>query len=137
MDKFILVNGQFKPSSGTELMDLSSSNEKYSWKPFCIEVMKLNPEAIIPTRAHPTDAGLDLYYCGESYHLSPGKTAILSTGVAVKIPDGYVGYVCSRSGLAAKNSIAVLNAPGVIDSSYRGEIKVILTNHSESHGLPF
>ncbi len=94
---------------------------------------KVNPSAIIPTLAKEGDAGFDLSYCGEkSITIPPGVTKILDTGICAAIPIGVVGMVCPRSGLAAKNNVTVLNAPGIIDSGYRGEIKVILTNQSDA-----
>lgn len=91
----------------------------------------LKPTAKSPTRANPGDAGLDLY-ASEQVTVHAGQTALVKTGIAIELDPGTVGYVCSRSGLALKNSVFVLNAPGVVDSSYRGEVGVIL--HNASHG---
>lgn len=88
---------------------------------------KLSDDAIIPARAHVTDAGFDLY-CNEDIHLLPGERKLVSTGVAVALPTGTVGLVSPRSGLAVKNGITVTNAPGIVDSGYRGELKVIMHN---------
>jgi dUTP pyrophosphatase len=88
---------------------------------------KLVPDAVIPTRAHATDAGFDLY-CTEAVFLACGDRALISTGVSVAIPTGAVGLVCPRSGLAIKDGVTVANAPGIVDSGYRGELKVILHN---------
>lgn len=96
-----------------------------------IPLMKLDPELPTPKRARPGDAGVDLY-ARESTTLEPGAWAAVPTGVAVAIPEGYVGLVAPRSGLAVKNAISVVNGPGVIDSGYRGELKAILINHSSS-----
>ena len=99
-----------------------------------ISFMRLYEDAIIPVRAHPTDAGLDLSaYTAQSVPitLAPGERAVVPTGVAVAVPEGYVGLVCPRSGLAAKHGITITNAPGVIDSGYRGELKVVLQNTSD------
>jgi len=97
-----------------------------------IQFKRLHPDAIIPLRAHPTDAGLDLrahYPENPTYaSIAPGGRVIVPTGLVVAIPEGYVGLVCPRSGLAAKYGITVTNAPGIIDSGYRGELKVILQN---------
>lgn len=85
-------------------------------------------------RAHESDAGLDLRYIpanGKQLTLHPGKRALLGTGIAVDIPHGYVGLVCSRSGLALNSGVIVLNAPGVVDAGYQGEIGVILYNTGE------
>ena len=89
----------------------------------------VHPDAILPLRAHSTDAGLDLHTV-ERVGLAAGEQRTISTGVAVEIPTGYVGLVCPRSGLAAKYGITIVNAPGIIDSGYRGELKVVLLNTS-------
>ena len=81
----------------------------------------------MPSRAHEGDAGLDLY-AAEPATLGPGERATVATGIAVEIPDGLAGLVLPRSGLAAKHGIALVNAPGLIDSGYRGEVKVLLLN---------
>ncbi len=81
----------------------------------------------MPERAYAGDAGLDLAAC-ETGRRGPGERAVGPTGLAVAIPDGYAGFVQPRSGLAAKHGITVVNAPGLIDSGYRGEIKVVLLN---------
>jgi dUTP pyrophosphatase len=88
---------------------------------------KLNDEARLPTRAHQGDAGLDLYAV-ESRRLEPGERATVGTGIAVEIPLGHAGLVLPRSGLAARHGIALVNAPGLIDPGYRGEIRVLLLN---------
>ena len=87
----------------------------------------LDDGATAPTRAHSTDAGLDLYSL-ESATIPPGGRELVGTGVHVSIPPGYVGLVCPRSGLAHKQGLTVLNAPGIIDAGYTGEIKVNLHN---------
>lgn len=92
-----------------------------------LPVAKLNDAAVLPTRAHEGDAGLDLYAC-EAAHIGPGERWSVGTGVAVEIPDGHAGLVLPRSGLAKKHGIALVNAPGLIDSGYRGEIRVLLLN---------
>ena len=92
-----------------------------------IPVTRLRPEASIPSQAYADDAGLDLATCDE-VNLAPGERALVSTGIAVAIPAGYAGFVQPRSGLAAKHGIALVNSPGLIDSGYRGEIKVALLN---------
>ena len=91
-----------------------------------LEFKKLTPTAIIPTRAHPGDAGLDLY-ADECTWLNRDGLVKVRTGIAVDIPHGYVGLVHPRSGLAARHAVTVVNAPGTIDSGYHGEIIVILT----------
>lgn len=90
-------------------------------------VAKLKPEATLPTRAHAGDAGLDLYAC-EPAHIGPGERWSVGTGVGVEIPEGHAGLVLPRSGLARDHGIALVNAPGLIDSGYRGELRVLLLN---------
>jgi dUTP pyrophosphatase len=92
-----------------------------------IPVRRLRDEAVIPSQAYTGDAGLDLTACGR-HELGPGERAIVPTGLAVAIPEGHGGFVLPRSGLAAKNGISVVNAPGLIDPGYRGEVQVILLN---------
>jgi dUTP pyrophosphatase len=89
---------------------------------------RLRDDAALPSQAYEGDAGLDLAACDE-VTLEPGERAVVSTGLAVEIPDGYAGYVQPRSGLAAEHGIGVVNSPGLIDSGYRGEIRVVLVNH--------
>ena len=92
-----------------------------------LPVARLRDDAILPAQAYDGDAGLDLAAC-EHAQLAPGERAIVGTGVAVAIPDGYAGLVLPRSGLAARHGLTIVNAPGLIDSGYRGELKVILLN---------
>jgi dUTP pyrophosphatase len=95
-----------------------------------IPVLRLDPALPIPVAAHTGDAGVDL--CARTdVTLAPGERSLVPTGLAVAIPDGYVGLVTPRSGLAVRHGIGVVNAPGVIDSGYRGEIQVILVNHGQ------
>jgi dUTP pyrophosphatase len=89
---------------------------------------RLRDDATLPSQAYEGDAGLDLAACDE-VTLEPGERAVVPTGLAVEIPDGYAGYVQPRSGLAAEHGIGVVNSPGLIDSGYRGEIRVVLVNH--------
>lgn len=91
---------------------------------------KLTPSAIIPTYAHPGDAGMDLS-ATETLDLEPGAYAMVATGLAIELPRGTEAQVRPRSGLAARHGVTVLNAPGTIDEGYRGEIKVILINHGK------
>jgi dUTP pyrophosphatase len=93
-----------------------------------IPVVKLDPELPTPERAHPGDAGVDLY-ARDTTRLEPGAWAAIPTGVAAAIPDGHVGLVAPRIGLAARHCLSVVNGPGVVDAGYRGEIKAILINH--------
>jgi dUTP pyrophosphatase len=88
---------------------------------------RLNDAAQAPRRAHPGDAGCDLF-AAEAARLEPGERASVGTGIAVEIPEGGAGLVLPRSGLAAKHGISVVNAPGLIDAGYRGEVRVLLLN---------
>jgi dUTP pyrophosphatase len=88
---------------------------------------RLSDNAVLPTRAHEGDAGLDLY-ADEAAHLGPGERWSVPTGVAVEIPEGHAGLVLPRSGLAREHGIALVNSPGLIDTGYRGEIRVLLLN---------
>jgi dUTP pyrophosphatase len=92
-----------------------------------LAVRRLRPEALLPTRAYPHDAGLDLYAC-EAAVIAPGQRTQVGTGIAVAIPAGQAGLVLPRSGLAARHGIALVNAPGLIDAGYRGELRVLLLN---------
>jgi dUTP pyrophosphatase len=96
-----------------------------------VAVKRLREDARIPSRAYPGDAGLDLVAC-EGAVLEPGHRAVVPTGIAIEIPDGYAGLVLPRSGLAADHGIGVVNSPGLIDSGYRGEIRVVLLNTDPS-----
>jgi len=93
-----------------------------------LPVTKLKEEALPPTRAHEGDAGLDLYAC-EAAHIGPGERWSVGTGIGVQIPDGHAGLVLPRSGLARDHGISLVNAPGLIDSGYRGELRVLLLNN--------
>ncbi|MBA3329651.1 MAG: dUTP diphosphatase [Actinobacteria bacterium] len=92
-----------------------------------VPVRRLRAEAAVPSRAYSGDAGLDLASC-ERVVLEPGERGVVGTGLAVAIPEGYGGFVLPRSGLAASHGVTVLNAPGLIDAGYRGELRVILLN---------
>lgn len=96
-----------------------------------LPITRLTPDAHLPTRAHPTDAGLDLRASTRATIPSGGR-AVIPTGVAVAIPEGHVGLVAPRSGLARTHGVTVANAPGIIDAGYRGEIQVILANHGRT-----
>lgn len=93
-----------------------------------IEIIKLNPAAIIPHYAHLEDAGLDLYAIAQT-EIAAGETKLINTGIAIAIPPHTEAQIRPRSGLALRHSITVLNSPGTIDAGYRGEIGVILINH--------
>jgi dUTP pyrophosphatase len=92
-----------------------------------LPVTRLVEGAQLPSRAHDGDAGLDLYAC-ETAHIGPGERWSVGTGVGVEIPAGHAGLVLPRSGLARDHGIALVNAPGLIDSGYRGELRVLLLN---------
>ncbi len=90
-------------------------------------VERLDASLPLPRRAHPGDAGSDLYAAAD-VELKPGQRAVVGTGVAIALPDGYAAFVHPRSGLAAEHGVTIVNAPGTVDAGYRGEIKVILLN---------
>jgi dUTP pyrophosphatase len=92
-----------------------------------VAVRRLRPDAHVPRQAYEGDAGLDLAAC-DPLVLPPGERAVVATGLAVEIPDGYAGFVQPRSGLAARHGIGIVNSPGLIDSGYRGEVRVVLLN---------
>jgi dUTP pyrophosphatase len=92
-----------------------------------LAVKRLHPQAVLPTRAYDADAGLDLYSC-EAVTLEPGARASIGTGIAIEVPGRHAGLVLPRSGLAANHGITLVNAPGLIDSGYRGELRVLLLN---------
>ena len=92
-----------------------------------LPVRRVREEAVVPERAYAGDAGLDLAAC-ERVELGPGERALVPTGLAVAIPDGYAGFVLPRSGLAARHGISIVNAPGLVDAGYRGEVQVALLN---------
>jgi dUTP pyrophosphatase len=97
-----------------------------------LRVQKMRPAAVIPTYGSPFSAGADLYACLEgAVTVAPGDTAMIPTGLAFEIPEGYAGLVCARSGLATKRGLAPANKVGVIDSDYRGELMVSLFNHGK------
>ena len=92
-----------------------------------LPVRRLRDDATLPAQAYAGDAGLDLAACGR-HEVGPGERAVIPTGLAVEIPEGYGGFVLPRSGLAAKHGITLLNAPGLIDAGYRGEVRVVFHN---------
>jgi dUTP pyrophosphatase len=92
-----------------------------------LPVARVRPEATMPTQAYEGDAGLDLASC-EHVTLGPGERAVVGTGLAVAIPVGYAGLVVPRSGLAVEHGLGKVNAPGVVDSGYRGEVRVVVLN---------
>jgi dUTP pyrophosphatase len=96
-----------------------------------LPIRRLRPDAVVPARAYSGDAGLDLSSC-ERVELAPGARALVPTGLAVAIPEGYAGFVQPRSGLAAKHGISIVNTPGLVDSGYRGELLVNLVNTDQA-----
>ena len=101
--------------------------------PHPVEVLirRLDPDLPLPSYAHPGDAGADLSTAVD-VELAPGERAMVPTGVAVALPDGYAAFVHPRSGLAARAGLGIVNAPGTVDAGYRGEITVLLVNHDRS-----
>ena len=97
-----------------------------------LPILRLREDAVIPDRAYEGDAGLDLAAC-DRVTLAPGERAVVGTGLAVAIPDGYAGFVQPRSGLAARHGLAVVNSPGLVDAGYRGELRVVLLNTDSEH----
>ena len=92
-----------------------------------VAFQRLRDEAVVPSRAYDGDAGLDLSAC-ERVVLQPGERGMVNTGLAVAVPEGYAGFVQPRSGLASRHGITIVNTPGLVDSGYRGELRVVLLN---------
>ena len=99
-----------------------------------LRFQKLDPAAIVPSRAHPGDAGLDLCTLA-AVKLQPGERARVATGIAIELPAGHAGLIVPRSGLAARSGISIVNAPGLIDEGYRGELQVLLLNTDLSEAV--
>jgi dUTP pyrophosphatase len=99
-----------------------------------LRVMKLRDDAVLPSRAHSGDAGFDLSAC-EEVTIGVGERATVGTGLAIEIPDGHAGLVAPRSGLALRHGLSMVNAPGVIDAGYRGEVRMILLNTDREHAF--
>jgi dUTP pyrophosphatase len=93
-----------------------------------VSFRRLDPELPPPTPAHPGDAGYDLY-AAEDFFLQPGARASIPTGLAIAVPEGFAALVLPRSGHAARHGVGLVNAPGLVDAGYRGEIRVLLVNH--------
>jgi len=96
-----------------------------------LAIRRLRDDAVLPERAYAGDAGLDLAAC-ERVELAAGERATVPTGLAVAIPEGFAGFVQPRSGLAARHGLTVVNSPGLVDSGYRGELRVVLLNTDRS-----
>ena len=99
-------------------------------------IRRLDPELPLPSRAHPGDAGADLVTAVD-VELGPGERAVVPTGVAIALPDGYAAFVHPRSGLAARHGVTIVNAPGTVDAGYRGEIRVTLLNTDPGQSVRF
>lgn len=99
-------------------------------------ITRLDPSVPVPTYAHPGDAGVDLATTVDA-SLAPGERRVLPTGIAIALPPGYVALVHPRSGLAAREGISIVNAPGTIDAGYRGEIQIIMINHDRENTVEF
>jgi dUTP pyrophosphatase len=95
--------------------------------PLPVPVVRLDPDLPLPAYAHPGDAGADLHTTVDVV-LAPGERALVPTGIALALPEGYVGLVHPRSGLAARHGVSIVNTPGTVDAGYRGEVKVLLVN---------
>jgi dUTP pyrophosphatase len=93
-----------------------------------VRLLRLDPDVPVPEYAHPGDAGADLVTVAD-VEIAPGERAVVGTGLAVELPEGFAGFVHPRSGLAARCGLGIVNAPGTVDAGYRGEIKVCLVNH--------
>ena len=105
-------------------------------EPVDVLVHRLDPDLPLPAYAHPGDAGADLYSAVD-LTLAPGARAMVPTGVAIALPDGYAAFVHPRSGLAHRFGVGIVNAPGTVDAGYRGEIKVLLVNHDRTTSAEF
>jgi len=105
-----------------------STSQQPTGAPVPVALCRLDPQAPVPAYAHPGDAGADLV-AAQDVEIPPGQRRLVPTGIAVALPDGYVGLVHPRSGLASRLGVTVLNAPGTVDAGYRGEILVNLVNH--------
>jgi dUTP pyrophosphatase len=99
-------------------------------------IQRLDPGLPLPHRSHPGDAGADLFAAAD-VELGPGQRAVVPTGVAIALPDGYAAFVHPRSGLAARHGVTIVNAPGTVDAGYRGEIRVTLLNTDADHPVAF
>lgn len=99
-----------------------------------VQIQRLDPDVELPQYARPGDAGLDLR-ASEDVELAPGKRTMVPTGLAIALPEGYAGFVQPRSGLAAREGLSIVNTPGLIDSGYRGELKIIAINTDNEHTI--
>jgi dUTP pyrophosphatase len=115
----------------TVLRDLGTGSERVD-----VLIKRIDAALPVPGRAHPGDAGVDLYAACD-VELGPGERAVVPTGIAIALPDGYAGFVHPRSGLAASHGVTIVNAPGTVDAGYRGEIRVTLLNTDRSSAVRF
>jgi len=99
-------------------------------------IKRLDPDLPLPAPAHPGDAGLDLF-AAAGVTLAPGERAVVPTGIAIALPDGYAAFIHPRSGLAARHGVTLVNAPGTVDAGYRGEIRVTLLNTDAQAAVSF
>ena len=99
-----------------------------------VTVTRLDPDVPLPAYAHPGDAGADLVTTVD-VRLAPGERALVPTGIALALPEGYAAFVHPRSGLALRHGLSIVNTPGTIDAGYRGEIKVLLVNHDQHEAV--
>jgi dUTP pyrophosphatase len=104
--------------------------------PVPVLIKRLDEELPLPSRAHPGDAGVDLFAAAD-VTLQPGERAVVPTGIAIALPDGYAAFVHPRSGLAARHGVTLVNAPGTVDAGYRGEIRVTLMNTDAREPVSF
>lgn len=104
--------------------------------PLQVLVRRVDPDVPLPAYAHPGDAGADLVTTVD-LELAPGERALVPTGLAIALPDGYAAFVHPRSGLASRLGVGIVNAPGTVDSGYRGELKVVLVNHDPKEAVSF
>jgi len=105
-------------------------------QPVDVQVRRLDPGVPMPAYSHPGDAGADLVTTTD-VRLEPGERAVVPTGIAIALPEGYAAFVHPRSGLAAKHGVTIVNAPGTVDAGYRGEIKVTLLNTDPVQAVNF
>ena len=104
--------------------------------PVDVLIKRLDPGLPLPARSHPGDAGVDLV-AAAAVDLAPGARAVVPTGIAIALPDGYAAFVHPRSGLAARHGVTIVNAPGTVDAGYRGEIRVTLLNTDPAQAVSF
>jgi len=118
--------------------DITAGGRPPSTPPHGVEVLirRLDPALPLPARAHHGDAGVDLF-AARDVDLAPGERAVVPTGIAIALPDGYAAFVHPRSGLAARHGVTLVNAPGTIDAGYRGEIAVTMINTDRSTPVRF